>query len=430
MAEYIVASRSTSWPEQVRTVITAQRLVDELASRGDAPLFNARPALIAYVAGHVDAQEGTPDEVLADSLSAIAAKLVEESWHDVARMLLTMRSDNRVKLRKLAETQLGWVMPGSLRDMFEACFPSEPKVGRLGRLLASLCEADLPLRLLPPYGRLVRSWIETDGRLAFAVQDNQLVLLPGIQRALSFMSDRAASIPYPARQAASAAVLKVLVNHGLGIRHDARGVLRAPCTRDEMLAIPAIAAMANALDLAELMKSGKPSQHVQALFNNESSLGWWLIKALRLMDAHVYFSTPHILRNHGLTAAMAAAMTRAAADAVVARTGGTIIKMNDCSLFFASRSYLAQPSTEWLGSKDSRGETRAASNTKAGRVRTTPSPPPANRTITQQRDHGGDAIQTQQIRLRGGGGQTSTGSDSGGARDGSTTVSTIGCRHP
>lgn len=336
MAEHIIAACSTKWPEHARAIITAPLLVTSLASLGDAPLYSPRPALVAYVIGCVgDAQYGAPDELLAEAVRATAVKLVQESSHDVARLLLTMDLGSRVTLRKLADNDLSWAkqLPGKIQDVLEALFPKEANTGRL---FASLCEADWPLRLMPPYGNLVHNWIETDGRISFVVEGDHLVLLPRAQAVLTFISDRAASIPPTAQNAASAAVLDVLVHHGLGIRA-AGGALRAPRTADEMRAIPAIAAVAAALDLAEQEKSKRRSPHVLMLDSCQTSLGWWLIKALRHLGAHVYFGTPYILRN-GLTAATATAVTRAAADAIVATSGGKIVEKPDGSLNFSGRS--------------------------------------------------------------------------------------------
>ena len=139
--------------------------------------------------------------------------------------------------------------------------------------MASLCEADWPLRLQPPYGHLVRSWIETDGRISFEVEGNQLVLLPWVQASLTFISDRAASIPLAVQIAASEAVLDVMVHHRLGIPA-AGGALRAPRTAGELRAIPAIAAVADAIDSASLEKSNKRSPHVPKLHNPQAHLGW------------------------------------------------------------------------------------------------------------------------------------------------------------
>ena len=89
MAELIVAARSAKWPNVARAVITAPQLVTSLASLGDAPLFSPRPALIAYVADLVgNAPVGNPDKMLAEALYDAAAKLVQESSHDVAHLLL------------------------------------------------------------------------------------------------------------------------------------------------------------------------------------------------------------------------------------------------------------------------------------------------------------------------------------------------------
>ena len=338
MAECIITALSTDWPVSAYGVLTARRLVTELASRGIAPLFSPRPALVAYVVGLMgDAQKGTPEEVLARALRVAAVKLVHESSHDVARLLLTMYPDSRVTLRKLADSDLCLAkqLPGTqLEDSLEALFPNEANAGRIAALL---CEADWPPRFLPPYGRLVRSWIETDGRISFAVEGDRLVLPPWAQATLVFVSDRSASIPRLAQNAAGVAVLKVLLNNGLGVRDAASGALRAPLTTREILAIPAIAAVADALDAAEQDKSMKRSQHVLNLHKYQASLGWWLIKALRHVGAHVYFGTPHMIRN-GLTAATATAMTHAAADAIVTTAGGRIIKIRDGSLCFAGRS--------------------------------------------------------------------------------------------
>lgn len=336
MAELIVASASAKWPAQARAVITAQRLVAELTSRGHTSLFSSRPALIAYVVGLIgNAEGGSPDQILADALSDAKAKLVQELTFDVARLLLTMSQASRVNLRRLSDPTSDWAVRksrGALPARLEMRFGSELN---LSKLVETLCEAELPLRLMPPYGKLVKSWIDRDGSIAFAVEGDRLALPPWVHAVLLFIGDHASSIPPSAQRAASTAVLGALVSAGLGIVDVAGGALRSPRSADEMLSIPGVAAVATALDDAEL--ENQRSLHVLNVERfRQARLGWWLMTALRHVRAHVYFETPHMLRN-GLTAATVTAMTRAAADAIVAKSGGGIVRMADGSLAFAGQ---------------------------------------------------------------------------------------------
>jgi hypothetical protein len=208
MAERIVTAYSSRWPADAHRVITARRLVEDLRADGVDALFSPRPALIAYVAGLMgDAQTGAAETVLEEAVRAAAVKLVQESSQDVARLLLTMRSEDRALLRRLADGQLLGLQAqphGELRDELEAIFTSDVNVGRL---IASLCERDWPPRLLPPYGRLLRSWIEPDGRVAFAVDGDRIKLLPSTHANLVFINDLCAHFSPAAVSAASHAVL-------------------------------------------------------------------------------------------------------------------------------------------------------------------------------------------------------------------------------
>lgn len=326
MAERILASYLHRWPPEARRVITAERLVAELQGQGVDQVLSPRPALIAYVAGLVgDARSGSAEEVVVTAVRQAAEKVVMESSLDVTRLLLTTHDYERTVLRRIADGELHLpAQPaGTLCDQLEPLFSSL----NLARLVASLCESEWPLRLVPPYGTLLRSWIESDGRLAFKADGYRLELLPSIHSNLVFINDLLGHIPRLAAEKASDAVLEVLVQHGLGIRDAAGGMLRAPRTASELRSIPAIAAVMYALDEADQDESQMSSPHVQHL-SSQRLLGLWCLRGLRHVPEHAYFCSPHILRN-GITAATVTAAVRAAAAAIVSKSDGVIHETQD-----------------------------------------------------------------------------------------------------
>jgi len=167
------------------------------------------------------------------------------------------------------------------------------------------------------------------------------VLLPTAQANLVFISDYsgkhtspATKLPARAQTAASSAVFGALLEHGVGVSAD--GELRAPRTPAELRGIPAVSAVIAALNEAENRKTNTLSEHAGNLDTTPPArLGWWLLKALRHMGAHVYFETPHVLRN-GLTAAAASGVVRAAASAIAANSGGKIGLAADGALDFVA----------------------------------------------------------------------------------------------
>lgn len=355
MAERLVREFSQAWPAEVREFVTAPRLIKVLQATGRDALFSPRPALMSRALAMMgDARLKTPNKVFDEAIAALALKLVEESAVDVARLLLTMDAEHRKTLRCLADGERENGVPigapimsaGASAQAFDDASLAEkleqslfPGQKRLSELAASLCEAEWPPRLLPPYGRLVRSWVERDGSIAFAVERDRLVLEPTAAANLLFISDFSSKqtrpdtqIPESAREAASSAVLKALLQNGIGCASS--GGLRVPCSHGELGSIPAVGAVVTALHEAEFEKTGGKSPHATALaFTRKKLLGWWLLKALRHVGGHVYFDTPHVLRN-GLTAVTATAAVRAAVAAIVNKSGGKILADGKGRLYF------------------------------------------------------------------------------------------------
>lgn len=155
MAERLVAAYSSRWPANARRAITPERLVTELAARvgdGDA-LFSPRPALMARVLelmGH-PGDAAAAEAALAAALGAAAATLVEESAPDVARLLLTADVENRRPLRRLVDVPLS--AERKPRRKLETLFPNTfPCQVYFDELVATLCQAEWPARLMPPFG--------------------------------------------------------------------------------------------------------------------------------------------------------------------------------------------------------------------------------------------------------------------------------------
>lgn len=126
----------------------------------------------------------------------------------------------------------------------------------------------------------------------------------------------------------------------------------------ELKAIPAVNALAEALELAAQLQDAATrrdhdikSTHVEKL-PTARHLGWWLLTPLRLVDSHVYFQIPHVLRN-GLTAAAVTAAVRAAATAIVecSASAGRIILAEDDVLMFKSEQGLLHTSSSTEAAK-------------------------------------------------------------------------------
>ena len=131
-----------------------------------------------------------------------------------------------------------------------------------------------------------------------------------------------------ARAAASAGILQAFVANGIGIIDVGRAV-RLPTTVAEVRAVPAFAAVLNALDehmfildkqrvspsSAALAKAvrGPLSEQEEYL----AALGVHVLSWLRHVNAHAYFKT-YITERSGLTAAIIAAAVQASAGALVA----------------------------------------------------------------------------------------------------------------
>lgn len=176
MAEKLVSAYSTTWPTQAQEFITAKQLVDALEPAKNHGMTSKRPALLAYVLGHIgDARKGTPQHVLSAAVGAAKAKLVNESIRDTAVALKPLNNEQRRVLHDVAEgkytfTEMEDISKGSV-ERFKGKFVGlDPR--QLAALILLLTEAGEDrdrVRLQPPYAELLKSWISPNGELAICV---------------------------------------------------------------------------------------------------------------------------------------------------------------------------------------------------------------------------------------------------------------------
>ena len=217
MAEGILAAYAHMLTPSVSQAITPQAVLALLARSAQGEHTSPRPALVAYLATIVGfsswrGRDGSAEVVLKGAMKELLGKLRVESARDTATALLRMPASLRKALRALAV--LGY--PPDADDHGTAGF------------VAQLCEAGSPLRLIPPYGALLRSWIAPDGSVSINLEGDGLD--EGIAKNLAALSTFSAVLSREQRMAISEAVLHVLSRNGVGVplAGGIAGALRAP----------------------------------------------------------------------------------------------------------------------------------------------------------------------------------------------------------
>jgi hypothetical protein len=222
MAQGILAAHAHQWPPVVAPAMSPQAVLALLAHSAHGGHTSPRPALVAYLASIVVfTQRDSAKEVLEAAMEVLLAKLRLESARDTATALLRMPMSLRKALRTLA-------VLGRL--------PDEPSSG-VAHFIMQLCETGPPLRLLPPYNALVRSWIAPDGSVSISAEGARLE--ESVWRNLTALSSLSKGFTTREKElgvAISEAVLHVLARNGVGapLAGSKAGDISAPTTVEEL----------------------------------------------------------------------------------------------------------------------------------------------------------------------------------------------------
>ena len=333
MAERIVAAYSVRWPDAAKQLITAKRLVDELALSSHNEFTTPRPALVAYLVGLMgDSKEGSPDVVLTRAVSAMLRKLVDESNRDTATALTRVVRSDRTKLYMLAAGG-----QPSLANTFGADSSLTELVELLSELPAT--GTDRGLRLLPPYGALIRSWVTPAGELSIALESNGFDLHADVRKNLKFFADPPRDCIGETEKAnISRGVMKALVDNGIGVTVNNR--IQIPQTPEDVQKVPVIAALLKALNdhqrqtkspyqdspSYEALKKIIGSRDDRKRKTFMATLGYQFLKWVRHVESHVWFDTPELVSS-GLSPAVVMLVVREAVQALqAAHPRGIVIK--------------------------------------------------------------------------------------------------------
>jgi len=240
-------------------------------------------------------------------------KLREESVRDTAVALERMPLLQRKALRVLAEQGL---FPDNRDEV-------------IGDFISLLCETGpSPLKLLSPYGALLRSWVTCNGSLAISSEGSRLA--ESVTRNLAAIFSFYKQIPSSTLAAASKSALEQLARNGVGVDQPglAQGT-RVPCTVEELRSIPAVRAILGVLNREAKDRNASESHSATQLSKVQESApdsalriefmktaGLSIILWIRHVEAHVFFITDELPRA-GLSSAVVQEMVEAALDIFV-----------------------------------------------------------------------------------------------------------------
>jgi hypothetical protein len=213
----------------------------------------------------------------------------------------------------------------TLRELAVLGRPPDASASGTARFVAQLCEAGSPLRLLPPYGALLRSWIASDGSVAVSADGHCLdETLWRNLAALPYWDELSRS----ACMAASEAVLHALSRNGVGapLASGAAGDVCVPTTVEEVAAMPAVQTTLRLLD-AEAALSGSSeshsSQELRTVLSTQlgslarahfmDSAGLIILHWVRKVEAHRFFEAAALPRS-GLSGAVIMEAVQAALE--------------------------------------------------------------------------------------------------------------------
>lgn len=157
LAETIIQSYSNAWPDDLKSYVTAKRMLTEIENSGG--LLNRRPALFASVAdfiGNSLFKPLSPIEVLTKAFADAEAKIRSESLADLLTVLhhLEGNGNDREVLKILHNLASG--DPDELLRL--------DKFSHRRIFVSLLCDnTEQGLRLLPPYATLILELLDKAG---------------------------------------------------------------------------------------------------------------------------------------------------------------------------------------------------------------------------------------------------------------------------
>jgi hypothetical protein len=165
MAERIVRAYAAAWTRAAAEAVTPRRVVDALALGTHDGLTSPRPALVAFLAFCVLADPAAaPATLLAAAVDAVVLKLRNESMRDFVTAVGRLTPEQRRRLRELADD----VSERPQLAALGAHFSSRDET--LAALVGLLCEEGPgPVRLMPPYGVLLRCTVALSGDVSVTV---------------------------------------------------------------------------------------------------------------------------------------------------------------------------------------------------------------------------------------------------------------------
>ena len=314
LAPYAAKLGSSKWPAAVAQALSPQCVVGALARSAHSEATSPRPALVAYLASLVgDGHEGSPEVLLAAAQSKLLNKLGKESMVDLAVGLSRIPPSELRTLRALADGRPGLAISPS--DHFD-------------EFAKLLCEPSLPLRLLPPYGALMRNWVTPGGTMAVSITNGAVDLAHPVRKNLVAIHSFSARLTDASRAAAASAVLEVVLRNGIGVVRP-HAAVRAPLSLVEVASIPAIRGILLALDSESIQRgrghSGSWASFSRALAASPEAQAryfgtvWFeVVLWLRHVEARVSFPVfPHT----GFSCAVVEEIAFAARDAIVSVEG-------------------------------------------------------------------------------------------------------------
>ena len=245
MATALVQHRAASWPPTVVARVTPSVLFEWLRSsagaRAGEPFLCARPALVAYLADQMRGAMGDDaEELLRGAQDLVLDKVLDEASVDAAVALGQLSRPMLAHIARLVrgELTLEMLVAGGGRPMGLRTFRE---------MLLVLCEPQtaMPLKLLPPYGRLFSALLSSDGTLLVCWRGGEWELNEQLRNRLKFFAEYSGALLH--RQAymvrrISAAVLSSFAANGIGFKLKSGGH-RAPVTLAELAAEPAFEAV-------------------------------------------------------------------------------------------------------------------------------------------------------------------------------------------
>ncbi len=347
MAQGLYASFSHNWPPDaagdgnsgaggIAPPPLWQSALHNLARTAHNDVTSPRPALLAYFFASVgDARErlgnkAAPEAVLAGAVQTVLRKLLEESLEDTIVGLRRMQRLDLQHLRVLADT--GKLPSTAGQSLVE---------------LADLLRDESTGHLLPPYGAMLREFVQHNGRLsvAFDPVDGKLDWDSSTRNNLTAFHTLYQHIDPSVIIETSSAVIELLENNHIGVA-SVKGGCTAPRTVEEVVGIPAIRSLLSTLDFEETLRSKREKRSATSLMVEKvlatkhgsferkdfmRKVGVHIVLWLRHLKAHISFPVTAIPTN-GFSSQVVGEVVQAVAESFAGLQGDTFVLDKDLVL--------------------------------------------------------------------------------------------------